>query len=1090
MADSATLFDLPDAADRRLIETELDTTMLVEAAAGTGKTTSLMKRMVALLAEGRCSIERMAAVTFTRKATAELRARFQVALEAEARAASGKRGDRLVDALGRVEQCFIGTIHSFCGRLLRERPIEAGVDVAFEELDEDADFRLRRAAWDEYVAQLHAADDPLLRELEELGLELRDLKDTYLAYAEFPDVEQWPATPCAIDETLAEAAREALREYAAHMRATLPSLPRHAGNDELIPLFEQLPRRLRHIRLGHLPELMPILDDLASCKVVQKQWPEGQTQGRRERDRLDDFVATYAQPLLEQWRCRRYEPALRTFQGAVEVYDRMRADHGALSFQDLLVQAAELLRDKPHIRRYFRGRFTHLLVDEFQDTDPIQAEVMLLLTADDPRQQDWRECRPVAGALFVVGDPKQSIYRFRRADIVTYNQVRRIIDGCGRIVSLTANFRSIGPLIRLVNGVSGGLFPEANSYCPEDRKMDPAREGPAEGDCAGARRLDLPPSKKATAQAYEADAIARAIRDALDRRLTVPRTPRQRLDGRPDHVVPGDFLVLTWVRDPLVGLAEKLQAYGIPVEVTGSAAVNEIDDVALLHTALAAIVEADNPVVLVGALRSQLFGISDTQLYQFSRAGGQFRYYDQESAQGIEGAAPIAAAYGRLRQCASWLNQMQPVAAIERIAAHLGLYARAASAPGGPDRAGGVCKAIELLRAAYREAWTAATLVEYLWQLLDPALWPRERHDGVPLRPPDGTAVRVMNLHQAKGLEAPIVFLADGCDSAGKPPDRHIDRRHGDVRGFLRIRGRRRGKFGSGPVLALPPNWADHEQEEQRFLDAERDRLLYVAATRAGAQLVVSCPAKNRRWGKLVEAIPSSDALPELPPIAPPPLETETLAGDAPQSFESQQRQRWDRLAHRTYDVKRAKAMAVSGGTPGHRGRPGEHGTEWGLVIHTLLEAALARRDGDLVPLAAAALQEQDLDPRRAGEAVALVAAVMESALWRRAVSAQDRMTEVPIQWSEPPDKDGVDTVVRGVIDLVFREGDGWVVVDYKTDDRPGASLDDLVEHYTPQVRAYAEAWARLTGEPVREAGLLFVNSGAYRVITASLANA
>ena len=1084
MGVSATLFDLPDAAERRLIETSLDTTLLVEAAAGTGKTTSLMKRMVALLGEGRCSIDRMAAVTFTRKATAELRARFQVALEAEASAASGERRDRLVDALGRVEQCVIGTIHSFCGRLLRERPIEAGVDVAFEELDEDADFRLRRAAWDEYVADLHAGNDPILRELEELGLELRDLKDTYLAYAEFPDVERWPASPCEIDEKLAEAGRQALREYAAHMSALSPSLPRHAGNDQLIPLFHELPRRLRHTRLGQLRELMPILDDVASCTVVQKEWPQGQAQGRHERDRRDEFVRTYAEPLLEQWRCNRYEPSLRTFQGAVRVYDRMRAERGALSYQDLLMRVAELLRDKPHIRRYFRRRFTHLLVDEFQDTDPIQAEVMLLLTADDPQQQDWRECRPVAGALFVVGDPKQSIYRFRRADIVTYNDVRRIIDKSGDIVALTVNFRSIKPIIDWVNEVSGSLFPEANDYCPEDHKMDPARKGSAQGDCVGVRRLDIPFSKGADARAHEADAIARTIRDALDRHLIVPRTPREREDGMPDHVVPGDFLVLTWVRDALDGLAQKLQVYGIPVEVTGSAAVNEIDDVALLHTALAAIVEADNPVVLVGALRSRLFGISDTELYRFSNAGGRFSYYEEETARRIEGAAPIAAAFGRLRECAGWLNQMQPVAAVERIAAHLGLYARAVSAPGGSDRAGGLCKAIELLRAAYREAWTAGALVEYLWQLLDPAIYPGERHDGVPLRPHDGKAVRVMNLHQAKGLEAPIVFLADGCGSTGKSPDRHIDRRHGDVRGFLRIRGRRRGKFGSGPVLALPEDWADHEQEEQRFLDAERDRLLYVAATRAGTQLVVSGPSKNRRWEKLVEAIPSSEALAEPPQIAPRPLETETLDVDAPQEFELQQRDRWKRLSQRTYDVTRAKALAVSGSTPGH---PGEHGTEWGLVIHVLLEAAMERPDEDLAPLAAAALREQELDPRRAGDAVELVEAVMKSALWRRAASAQKRMAEVPIQWLERPEGDGVETIVRGVIDLAFREKDRWVIVDYKTDDRPGEPLDGLVEHYGPQVQMYAAAWERLSGEPVHEAGLFFVHTGMYRIVSSLL---
>ena len=147
------------------------------------------------------------------------------------------------------------------------------------------------------------------------------------------------------------------------------------------------------------------------------------------------------------------------------------------------------------------------------------------------------------------------------------------------------------------------------------------------------------------------------------------------------------------------------------------------------------------------------------------------------------------------------------------------------------------------------------------------------------------------------------------------------------------------------------------------------------------------------------------------------------------------------------------------------------------------MTGGIDRPHGDLLPLAAAALWEQELDPRRAGEGVELVEAVTKSALWRRAASAQQRIAEVPIQWLERPEGGGVETIVRGVIDLAFREKDGWVIVDYKTDDRPGDPLDGLVEHYGPQVQMYVAAWERLTGEPVHEAGLFFVNTGTYRTV-------
>ena len=152
---------LADQKERHSVERELDTTMLVEAAAGTGKTTCMVNRMVALLAADKCKIQEMAAVTFTRKSAAELRSRFQVALEDAVRRSDGHTKKCLEDALAHVEQCFTGTIHAFCARMLRERPVEAEVDVAFQESDEIADALLRDKAWDEYIARLHESESPL-----------------------------------------------------------------------------------------------------------------------------------------------------------------------------------------------------------------------------------------------------------------------------------------------------------------------------------------------------------------------------------------------------------------------------------------------------------------------------------------------------------------------------------------------------------------------------------------------------------------------------------------------------------------------------------------------------------------------------------------------------------------------------------------------------------------------------------------------------------------------------------------------------------------------------------------------------------------
>ncbi len=1061
----------PDQMHRRVIETELSTTLLVEAAAGTGKTTSMIRRMVALLAEGRCAIGEMAAVTFTRKATAELRERFQVALEKAVPAAEGPARKRLAEALGHIEQCFIGTIHSFCGRLLRERPIEAGVDVAFEELDEDEEYRLRESAWDDYAARLHTGGSAIIHGLEELGLELNRLRDAYMRFADYPDVEQWPAEALEMDEDLVDRARDELRRIAAHAAGL--DLPSHASRDELMPFYRDLPRRVRNTTLSRLSELMDLLEDCTSVnRFVLKSWPDGTVQGRRERDQWLAFLDTYAKPLVDQWHGKRYGPVLEVLQAAASHFERMRAERGVLSYQDLLMKAAALLRENPHIRTYFRGRFTHLLVDEFQDTDPVQAEVMLLLTADDDTQADWHACVPRPGSLFVVGDPKQSIYRFRRADIVTYNQVRRIIETHGRIVPLNANFRSTEPMINWFNGVSPSLFPAADDYSPGDARMDPARTGNATGACSGVLRLIVPDdlgAKNDTIE-HEAEIVARTIAHALAERHTVARPGRD-----PTPVSPRDFLVLTWTRDPLVIFAEQLQACGVPVEVTGSTAVNDVPEVALLHSLLAALTEPDNPVALVGVLRSELFGISDDELYRYRQGRGHFRFFAEDA---VAGAERIGAAFKRMRDHASWLDDLQPVAAIERIAADMGLPARAAAAPGGSLRAGGFAKAIELLRAAHRDYWTPADLAAYLWRLIDSQRWPPERHDSLPLRP-HRDAVRVMNLHQAKGLEAPVVFLVEGAGRAPGSYDLFIDRRLGSVRGYFSVRGKSRRFNRPGRLVAAPPDWDALEAVEKRFRDAEHDRLLYVAATRAGAQLVVST---GPRWEKLCEAVDAGDALPGPPVVKGPPAPSGSLAADAPRDFETSLDERWTRLREATYHVRRAKEISIKG----RKAAPaaGEHGTEWGTVIHVLLEAAARQPRADLRPLAEAALRENGLEPRQAADAMAQVRQVTNSELWTRARAATPCLTEVPIAYLQPAAGGVVETLVRGVIDLVFRETDGWVIVDYKTDDMPGEPLDPLVKHYAGQVRAYAEAWERETGEPVRETGLFFVRTGVYRTVS------
>ena len=431
-------------------------------------------------------------MTFTRKAAAELRSRFQLGIEKAARAAQGVEKPRLAEAVAHVERCFIGTIHSFCGHLLRERPVEAGVDPEFHELDTEKDDELRRRAWTEHVAHLIAAGDPLIAELEDLGVDVPQLRLAFERFADYPDVVEWPTDEIALPDPAPIAA--AIQNYAAHMELLAPALPADAGNDKLIPQYRRIPRLVRHANLALAADLYSLLERFAGStpSIVQKNWPGGKAQALAQKAAWEQFAREHAVPYVEAIRAVRYHTILNVLRPAIVVYDRLRHAAGGLNFQDLLLIAARMLREYPTIRRYFRNRFTHLLVDEFQDTDPVQAEVMLLLTADDFNEPDWRRCRPARGSLFVVGDPKQSIYRFRRADIVTYNEVKRIIrETGGRLVSLSANFRSSASLVEWINDSFSRRFPsESTEVAPAHTPFQVGRVDERAGDLAGLYLLD------------------------------------------------------------------------------------------------------------------------------------------------------------------------------------------------------------------------------------------------------------------------------------------------------------------------------------------------------------------------------------------------------------------------------------------------------------------------------------------------------------------------------------------------------------------------------------------------------------------------
>jgi hypothetical protein len=236
---------LPDARARESIESDLDTTFLAEAGAGSGKTTSLVKRMVALIARGKATPEKLAAVTFTRKAAAQLRQRFQISLEEAARIADPSAAAQLGAARDNLDRCRIGTIHAFCVSLLLERPIEAGLDPTRLEVEQQEAEHLSARVFTEWIESRLAAEDATLTRLLSLGVRVDDLECSFRTLLEFPDVE--PEVGPERSRPDLSKAREALRDFLDFAAEALPDEKPAAEDD-----FQEKVRRA--LRTRELPE--------------------------------------------------------------------------------------------------------------------------------------------------------------------------------------------------------------------------------------------------------------------------------------------------------------------------------------------------------------------------------------------------------------------------------------------------------------------------------------------------------------------------------------------------------------------------------------------------------------------------------------------------------------------------------------------------------------------------------------------------------------------------------------------------------------------------------------------------------------------
>ncbi len=839
---------LTDQAARDAIANDLDATFVVEAAAGTGKTTELVRRIVRVLATGKAGVGDLVAVTFTEKAAGELKLRLRQELERRPgrEALDAAAHTRLDAALMNLEEAHISTIQGFCADLRRERPVEAGIDPLFRVLTEGEARRLYAEAFDRWLQEAledptegvrrslrrtarpaipggDVGDDGPIERLRAAGWDLAEWRDFQSGWAR-PDfdrhhaIAQLAANVHAFSALTARAAspRDPLFVDTAAVRRTSDELRliMAAGDDDAAEAVLVDLCRDRDFRRARKGTGSSFGRGLARADVQAAQQALLQDLDIFKADADADLAALLRDEL----------------QGSITRYEELKTAHGALDFLDLLLRARDLVRDREDVRRHFQQRFTCLFVDEFQDTDPLQAELLLLLAADDPADREARHVRPVPGKLFVVGDPKQSIYRFRRADVRIYMDVCAQLEAHGaRRVQLTTSFRGVPYVQRAVNAafaplMTGDRDTMQASYVPLARSRD---------DLAGQPSLvALPVPEPYGKRNVSGIAIDASLPDAVgafvDWLLHQSGWKVTEHQGATPIPVQARHVCLLFRRfvsfgtDITRGYVDALEARGINHLLVGGRAFHGREEIETLRAALAAVEWPDDQLSVFATLRGALFAIGDEELLEYRHRYAKSFHPFRIPAELPAHLQPIADALQSLAGLHTHRNR-RPVAdtSAELFAAtraHVCFVLR---------RAGEqvLANALHVAELARQYELSGGISFRGFIDALQEAASEGQAGEA-PIVEEGSDGVRLMTVHKAKGLEFPVVILADM--TAKLEPfeaSRHIDVAAGVC--ALRI-------GGWSPVDLLRQQALEQARERE-----EGVRITYVAATRARDLLVV-----------------------------------------------------------------------------------------------------------------------------------------------------------------------------------------------------------------------------------------------------------
>jgi len=1114
--------------------------LVVTAGAGSGKTRTLVGRYLALLESG-LPLRSIVAITFTDKAAREMRARIRTAIEVWlGRCDDPAEQARWEEAFAALDGARIGTVHALCAEILRAHPAEAQIDPDFDVLDENQAALLKARAVDAALAWAVTAPEvvSLFERLTEYQLRqaLATLVEKRLdAVAAFDvlagvPLARWSDALAAwFHKRLENPAWTASLDELARLQARRPDDKLETARSAVLAHWIEARAALEACEWDALLGILTALRAAISTRGRKDNWDADDLAAAREAMKgLRTYFDAVLVPLVDKKRPLSWTldersadalPCLhRLFDRALAEYGRLKDERRALDFDDLEAGALALLVQNGEVRARWQSEVHAVLMDEFQDTNSRQQRILYALSGST--QHATRDTRPAS--IFVVGDSKQSIYKFRGADVTVFRRVQAdIVAMGGRHVPLDRTFRAHAPLVALVNDLLAPILgeeddperPYAVSFVPLTAHRKEHRPG-----------IRSPYLELHLGLGESADDGRAAAAAALAHRL------RQLHDG--ENVGWGEVTLLFRAATGFPTYEDALERAGIPFVTVAGRGFYDRPEVRDLLNGLAALADPTDDLALAGLLRSPAFALTDVALYllrwrpEVGRQGnGRARGPRGQGAHASVSPCPPVS----LSSCPLWdalhgpLDHLGPDDAVRarwarEVIAELhglagrttvgdllgrfldGTHYRAAMYLAGGHR---LCRNVDkLLADAHRSGLVSVgEFLEYVQSLRDVAA--REGEAPVEVE----GAIQLMTVHKAKGLEFPVVVIADAAHAAAGPPQPILV--SSDLGVVLRLREEK-----ALPAIYRLASLRDADQE-----DAESRRLLYVAATRAQEKLIVSGHVKAKRdstlqlrgWlAWLGKVIGLDQAQLPNPITAPLTLDLDWNGGPLACVVHPAQGEQETRkpgvlspsprplvslfpclpglIAPLTFDTPAGadpKVRERESDPPPHVWRivptaQKPEGPAWvvGSLVHTALcHWRFPDQPGLEDFLRPYALQAGLADPAEIHRTITgarrLLAHFQVHSLYAE-LDRAERHHELPYTVE-------VDGAPRyGIVDLLARLDAGWTVVEFKTDElRAGADLEahSRKKGYDRQVGEYVAAVTALLGKRPR-ALLVFLNVG------------